>query len=218
MTLRRLALALALLSAPVDADDFDDLTSSDAERSALELALTQRASTPSGRLEDLLLRADGSIAGAVGHTSDAQSHASWSLLRLVLADVDDGVTEDEELVWIQTAPARRDAEPVSQIGCVFTDAEPLHALTALTGVAVVGPNRESIGVVRGALVCWSTGRVLALAVEVNGYLGSQSRTIALPWAWLRIPDDVSAGLPITSEADPSWIQSAPPVALTHVLR
>jgi sporulation protein YlmC with PRC-barrel domain len=210
MTFRRLALALALLSAPVDADDFEELVPTDVDSDTAELSLPLSRPGTKGVLSDLLVRHDGSIDVAVTKNADSERYVPWGIVRLVLADVgaageEHGFAEEnQEPLWIPAPTAR--LAPMDRAG--RRDAEAPFSLNTLAGSAVVGPLGETIGVVRGWLVSWERGRVLALAVDVGAFLGTESRTVAVPWTWLRTPVDTSSNLTVTGEADLNWLRWA----------
>ncbi len=200
MTFRRLALALALLSSPVEADELDALPGGD-ESNSTELADPQRRGR--GALRDLIVRHDGSVTVAITERAGGDWLIPWGLVRLALADVQPPRDDDVEPIWIPTTadPAERRAADAMGDSSKFR-------MNALHGAPVIGPHGEAIGVVRGALVSWERGRVLALAVDVGVYLGTPSRIVAVPWFWLRTPIDAKAGLSIVSDADLDWLRWA----------
>lgn len=227
MTFRRLALALALLSAPVDADEFDELVPSDVDSDTSELSLSPSRSGTKGVLSDLLVRDDGSIDVAVTKSAASDRYVPWGIVRLVLADVGaaaeehGGVAEvnqeplwipatTERLSWGDRSSGRKDRASHRAVDAPFS-------LNALAGAAVVGPRGETIGVVRGWLVSWERGRVLALAVDAGAFLGTESRTVTLPWSWLRNPIDTSSNLEVTSDADLNWLRWANEVDLERTV-
>ena len=153
--LRRIALAIALITGSLQADDRTVRDQAECEESELDGEL---AVAPDGRI------------------------ASWGILRLVLPDLDDELGGPE---WIET-PVRPDRP-----GRI--------ALDTLGGRAITTPGGEAVGIVRGCLVNPSTGRVLALDVDVGPALGDGARRVALPWSALaveggaiRLVDDVES--------------------------
>lgn len=209
MTFRRLALALALLSAPVDADDFDDFISTDTDTDTAELLFSHRKQGEKGVLTDLLVHQDGSIDVAVTKRSETEWYVPWGLVRLALADVEGTADEGHEPLWI---PMLTDQHAAIESIDRYTHAESF-SLNSLGGQAVVGPHGETIGVVRGSLVSWERGRVLALAVDVGAFLGTQSRIIAVPWNWFHAPMEAHSSLALSAEADLNWIRWANEVDL-----
>lgn len=153
--LRRIALAIALISGSLQADDRTLREQAECEESDLDSEL---AVAPDGRI------------------------ASWGILRLVLPDLDDVGAEPE---WVET-PARPDHRG-------------RLALDTLGGRAVVDAGGDAVGVVRGCLIHPSSGRVLALDVEIGPALDGAPRRVALAWSSLavdrgsiRLVDDVDS--------------------------
>jgi sporulation protein YlmC with PRC-barrel domain len=200
MTFRRLALALALLSAPVEADDVDPIAGNDGTNTT---ELTDPERRGRGVLKDLVVRHDSSITVAITERSGGDWFIPWGLVRLALADVDGAGGDDGEPIWIPTAAEHAERRAMES----SVDATSFR-LNALHGAPVVGPHGETIGVVRGALVSWELGRLLALAVDVGVFLGTPSRIVAVPWFWLRTPIDAKTGLSIVSDADLNWLRWA----------
>ncbi|MCY2958925.1 MAG: PRC-barrel domain-containing protein [Planctomycetota bacterium] len=124
--------------------------------------------------DEMALGADGTIE-------------DWSVMRLVLPDLgsDTGCPE-----WLET-PVRAGTAGRLTLG-------------TLGGRAITGPDGEALGIVRGALVSSSAGRVLALDVDIGPALGGESRRLAMPWASLSV-----GGGAIRYVGDTGWIQAAP---------
>ncbi len=158
--LRRIALAITLITGSVQAEDAVPWDSPECEDSDVD--------------DDLVVHADGSIE-------------DWALMRLVLPDLADDVGSPE---WIETPIRPGSPDRLS--------------LSTLGGRAVSGQSGEAIGVVCGCLVNPSTGRVLALDVDLGPSLRGESRRVALPWASLAIE-----GGRIRCVGDDGWIRAAP---------
>lgn len=139
--------------------------------------LTQRQSFGREELDqehDWSVNADGTVA-------------SWGILRLVLPDLEDESGAPE---WIET-PTR--SGPIGTL-----------SLHTLGGRAVTGATGDSIGIVRGCLLNPTSGRVLALDVEVGASLGCEPRRVALPWSSLSVERGA-----IRYVGDVEWVHSAP---------
>ncbi len=202
MTLRRISLTLALLTAPAWADDLDDLDDS-TRGSARAPALEQAAGRAPAALEDVLFRPDGSIESVTAASGGPARRVPWTLVRLVLPDVA-SADRDEPPTRVEVAP-----RPAAHVATSRGDARALVSLRSLTGISVADASGAAIGLVRGALVSVHAGQAPALVVDLRPQDGSAPRSVAVPWSMLDVVDAARSGIARIEDEDARWLHAAP---------
>lgn len=193
--LRRLTLAIALITGSAQAEDPEFLEGRTVEDCD---AITAEA--------ELEVAADGSILGPI----------AWSVVRLVLPDL---LEVAGDPAWIEApAGAHRDAansdagsRDAASRDAASSDAASRDAasraganrLGALGGRVVVGHDGIALGVVRRVLVSMAAGRVLALELESTAAFDGSSARVVLPWEHLE-----SSGSTLVARGDTDWVRVA----------
>jgi hypothetical protein len=203
MVFRRLTLLLALLTAPAQGADFDTLIEPTKRPHAPGVEHPETSPIHARRIEDLLLRPDGSIAGAVQAGSAARTQVvPWSRVRF------DHAGDREDTLWVEI-PSRWNT--LDRVSRGTRPGEDVFALSGLGGFAVTSGGGDVVGVIRGGLICLASGRIVALAVDVGPLLGGESRLVALPWSSLRVEHARNGNwvVALGQETGIEWVRAAP---------
>ncbi len=205
MALRRLTLAIALLTGGAQAQDRAGGPALEGREGPVSPGDEDEAAPDDPRaIDGLLVRPDGTVAGAVARA--APRFVPWSVVRLVLPDLDaSGAPDPAEPIWIDLLP-RGDHVP----GAHDADARG-WPLRALAGAAVLGRDGEVLGVVRACRIGPACGRLLALALEVAPWLRGEADHVEIPWSNVRPVPTGGPALVLHSDVDPDWIRLAPAV-------
>ncbi len=206
MTLRRISLTLALLTAPSWADDLDDVDGT-ARLPARTTTRSDELARSGAAIEDVLFRSDGSVESVSAVSGGPARSVPWNLVRLVLPDV--------ALAGESDAPTRVDVEPRPLTRAVERGDAPhpndLVSLRSLTGLPVTDGHGDALGLVRGALLSLPAGQAPALVVELQPQDGSAPRAVAVPWSMLDVVDAARSGVAHVASEDARWLRAAPAI-------